>query len=1007
MGWAKSATASRRGVTYRAPAPTGIALREPGLAGTDFGVSSTMATQVKSGPGQETQSEPSGESMTSKQPASKRDRRVLPVYDVSTGDDLETPVNLDNSLLQVMFPDLEITLGQVPPPPARAAPEQLEAHWQSVLEDLSRDLGGQEGIALDVATGARKEGRFMFTDGQVGRMVADTFEKIMAYGGLLASPCQQPPQLVEGVRILVVPEGEMGTGDCAGKMSAELAQLFDKDGSQAGQFRLGVRLGEGSIAVGKGTLKQMDWLDPDYDLILPDSCFKGNLPAYGEHTLDVHLGFVAWSQERRTKLSYQALQWFDPDLIEQCIFPRADTQIPILLEAMKTSEGARQFLRIDREERQAEVRETEWGELEAEDAREPAVLEEVLAADVSGELIDHPYVQSGLKRRLRQAWHDLAVGGGVKVPSFMGLPDSFRGVVDWLPEGIIVCPDLPAGEVLATRYPIRTKHDVQIWRNVTNWKELQKLGFEVGTDAEEGRILSFFLYARRHKGVVFMSHATAKRVGGDFDGDNFQIMPVTPHELLEEIAHPNRDWSDLAPLVDQVRQEGWGSLGTTTKVKRRLATHVAPERPEEVTGENRKWLASAAIQQGGHRERFLVDLGHHLDAQTLAPDQKGELVAALSAAASDPGCGLDEAVEIAEAHGFDSHGWVTRRESDPSGRASGRSLFDLARRYNREQAARQALKNMDSYLGQIVYTISRVNASDRYTPEEREQTISRLAEELQAEVDKFKYDTAANMDYVDDVRRKVGRELVWLDVHKDPDIFTRETRLSPSQDAVSHVWNHVTGRFRAWERAPQPPKHFQGMLPAEFTREQYAEARRRVRIYNRTIARAMQADDEKALVSAIQELEGWSESYTDPQERRVMAQAVWHAAHETERPGATASAAFHAFRSEMLGQLRKPQARPMSEIVVLGARHESNLGNRVVEYDQPRTIRLRILLEDYTDTYGRTERRMAAYELNSKGECSWRLGYLPKDAPRQTGEYLATIQRPEGKRRLEGKLSAL
>ena len=195
------------------------------------------------------------------------------------------------------------------------------------------------------------------------------------------------------------------------------------------------------------------------------------------------------------------------------------------------------------------------------------------------------------------------------------------------------------------------------------------------------------------------------------------------------------------------------------------------------------------------------------------------------------------------------------------------------------------------------------------------------------------------------------------------------------------------------------------MLPAEFTPEQYAEARRRVRTYNRTIARAIQAEDEKALVSAIQELEGWSEGITE--NRRTWAQSVWHAAHETERPGATASAAFHAFRPEMLAQLRAPKPRPMSEVVILGAQHEHNLGQRAVEYDQPRTVRIQVLLEDYTDTYGRVERRLAAYELDDKGEHSQRIGYLPKDAPRQTGKYLATLQRPEGKRRLEGKLSVL
>ena len=1000
MGWKKSAGAARRKpVSYAASAPAGAALRERPLGGS--GIASGAPSAAIPEDARKAQPEQTAQPLdTGEQTRPRRDRRALPVYDVASGEDLETPVNLDNTLLQAMFPDLQIALGQVPPPPPRATAEQLEAHWQAALEDLAKDLAGQDGLALDVATGARKEGRFLFTDGQVGRQVADTFEKIMAYGGLLASPCLRPPQLVEGLRVLVVPEGEMGTGDCAGKMSAELAQLFDRDGSQAGQFRLGVRLDEDTILVGKGTLKRMHWTDVDehgqgYDLILSDSSFKGNAPEFGEHTWDVHLGFVAWSGERRTKLSYQVLQWFDPALVEQCIIPRAETKIPLLLEAMASSEGARQFLQIEREDRVAEVRETERGDLEVEDAREPSTLEQVLAADVTGQMIDHPYVQKGLRRRLRQAWHDLAVGGGVKVPSFMGLPDSFAGQVDWLPEGTIVCPDLPPGEVLATRYPIRTKHDVQIWHNL-DWQAFQKLGLEVGLYERE--VSRFFRYAREHEGVAFMSHATAKRVGGDFDGDVFQLMPVTPHKPLGEIAKLNRDWSDLAPLVGQVRREGWGQGEITPKVKRRLATHVAPERPEEVTVENRRWLASAAIQQGGYRKQFLTDLGHHLDTQPLSAERKAEVVQTLTSVAGDPDRSLDETVEIAEAYGFDAHGWVSGREGD---------LFGLARRYNRTQAARQALKNMNSALGQIVYTVARVNASDRFTAEERERTIMRLAEELQAEVDKFKYDTSANMAYVDAVRQRVGRDLVWLDVHKAPDVFVGRTELSPSDDAVSHLWNHVSRRFRSWDRAPQPPQHFKDMLPARFSREQYVVARQQVRAYNRAIWRAVQADDEKALVSAIENLRSWSDTYTDPKERRVMAQAVWHAAHDNDRPGATASAAFQAFQPEVLAQLQKPQPRPMSEIVILGAQHAANLGELVTRYDQPQRVRIQVLLEDYIDTYGRKERRLAAYELDDSNALGLRVGYLPKDAPRREGNYLATLHRPKGKKRLEGIFTPL
>lgn len=64
-------------------------------------------------------------------------------------------------------------------------------------------------------------------------------------------------------------------------------------------------------------------------------------------------------------------------------------------------------------------------------------------------------------------------------------------------------------------------------------------------------------------------------------------------------------------------------------------------------------------------------------------------------------------------------------------------------------------------------------------------------------MDKFKHDTAADMEYVDSIRERVGRNLVWLDVHKDPDVFSWETVLSPGKDPVSRLWNHVTGQLRA------------------------------------------------------------------------------------------------------------------------------------------------------------------------------------------------------------------
>jgi hypothetical protein len=79
----------------------------------------------------------------------------------------------------------------------------------------------------------------------------------------------------------------------------------------------------------------------------------------------------------------------------------------------------------------------------------------------------------------------------------------------------------------------------------------------------------------------------------------------------------------------------------------------------------------------------------------------------------------------------------------------------------------------------------------------------------------------------------------------------------------------------------------------------------------------------------------------------------------------------------------------------------------VVEYDQPRTVQPQVLLENYQDTYGRTERRLPTYELDDNGMRSQRIGYLPTDAPRRISEYLATLLRPAGKMRLEDRRGAL
>ncbi len=167
-----------------------------------------------------------------------------------------------------------------------------------------------------LATGARKHGDFLFAHTPYWKKIALTFEKIMTYGGIMLTSCREPPRQFKHVPVLIVEEdGEYGTGDCNARMADWLFEEFGQQGRRfrARQFRLSAERehGSGMVVVAKGTIKRMDHQDVDergqpYDLILPESSLKGNSSGPGEYVWDTtHLGFIAWSERRWARLSYQ------------------------------------------------------------------------------------------------------------------------------------------------------------------------------------------------------------------------------------------------------------------------------------------------------------------------------------------------------------------------------------------------------------------------------------------------------------------------------------------------------------------------------------------------------------------------------------------------------------------------------------------------------------------------------------------------------------------------------
>jgi hypothetical protein len=444
----------------------------------------------------------------------------LPKYDLSSRQWLDLHVPLRNTLLEALFPDVRFAIVHANP----GQYDEMVTALSSPIEGPSPELA--EGLRLDFASGGRKHGDFFLSHRWDGPRVASRFwstaEEAMAYGGALVTDCLDTYS-VPDLCVLVVEDGDYGTGDCHAKAGPQLWALLEGDERQALQFRLAVLDGDGQGHghIAKGTAVVQRPGDPDhfYDLIIPLSAFKSHKPALGAHLWDAHVGVVGWSEFRPTKVSYTILQWFSKQAIDADVWPRAEPQIERLVAAGQSSEAAIEYFKLD--------------QLAGEYDEDDGLLFNILRNDVHGRLTHHPYVVDRLTRLLRRKWLHLATGGGLRWVGLMGLPWDDGGSTELakvLDEGEICAPQLPEGLVIGTRYPVRFWADLKLWRNV------HRPGLT------------------RHRGVVWMSHETALQVGGDFDGDYFLLTPASKFPALagEIESWRHRDAPEIAKSKERL-----------------------------------------------------------------------------------------------------------------------------------------------------------------------------------------------------------------------------------------------------------------------------------------------------------------------------------------------------------------------------------------------------------------------------------------------------------------------
>ena len=411
------------------------------------------------------------------------------VIDPRTNEPLNVPYR--HTMLEALHPGARLGILEV---------SQLANDRRRMINLLGKEY---KGLTLDFATGSRKRGSFIATDSRIGQRYWKTPEQAVAYGSNLLTTCSETPQQ-QALTVLVVEDGRYQTADCHAKIRPALLPLFGTQ-ERAIQFRLaaGLYLAKGTAAPGED--------DQLADLIIPLSAFKSSRkPPLGAHLWQATWGNVFFSQRRRTKVSYQVLQWFSFGAIMADCETHIETEIARLQLASKSPKAASQLVRPD-----TDVEFT---------------LLDVIKADVHDQLHSHPWIVNGLARMLRQRWLHLATGAGLTATGLMGLPD------DTLPDNTVASPDLKQGLVIAFRYPIR------------NWSDIRLMDVVFDRDCPPGAVL--------------MNTATAASMAGDFDGDYFNFMDAAEYPTMaSEVRewHVTREAPDI-PKATTRKASHWRNL---------------------------------------------------------------------------------------------------------------------------------------------------------------------------------------------------------------------------------------------------------------------------------------------------------------------------------------------------------------------------------------------------------------------------------------------------------------
>jgi hypothetical protein len=399
--------------------------------------------------------------------------------------DLGREAQLNNSILQGLYPGIHLATVDVPTEP-------LDPCEQAIVEQaLTRIEVDGIRYSLIGTSGSAKSGKFYAVESSLEKKLAQRFgfspQAAINYFGILVSACKV--LIAEPVgRVIVVQDHELGTNDCRGWISQSWfrklqqkhqSDLLAREKERLHAQRMAKRSEDGTNRTltenekaalleqatrriqdrqigahrfyqfrlafdetqAKGAFKVMaDEVAQhlDADIILPSSCVK---PMYQGGVLrtipslvgdcqahacrgPVWVGLRDVSRHLEFNSSYTLLEHAPEDSIELEIKPYALGQIKRVRQAFESNNFPELFgLLGTKESQRIPLSDQENNSQYAPD--EYTVAQAALIADATGYMLRHPFVQYHLQKLLMKWAYRLCTSGGFRLPGFALADDGY------------------------------------------------------------------------------------------------------------------------------------------------------------------------------------------------------------------------------------------------------------------------------------------------------------------------------------------------------------------------------------------------------------------------------------------------------------------------------------------------------------------------------------------------------------------------------------------------------